>query len=405
MPLFSYKAITSSGEKREGVMTATDQAAVIAELRDTGLIPLEAREAVMAVSPQQRWLPVRSGKLGQKQVIQFAGELATLLTSGISLDRALNIMKKLSSHPRLSALAGEIQESVRGGNSLSAALEGKPQLFNSFFVSLVKSGELSGNLGEGLAQLASYLERSRALRERVTSAMLYPAILVVMTSLSLILVMVYVVPQFASLFDDMGAALPLSTSIVLGAADWLQTYGALALLLLIGVGVYFRIWLRPAENRLRFDRWCLRLPLLGSLLQKIDVARFSHSLGTLLSGGLPLLQAMPIARAVIVNQVLATAVATAMESLREGEGLAQPLIATGVFPELALQLVKVGEETGQLDSMLLRISTVYEREVDTAIQRLLTVIEPLLIVGLGVVIGGIIVSILAAIISINQLPM
>ncbi len=415
MPMFHYRAVTGAGELKQGRMSAPDKQAIVYHLQGEHLIPLEVGEvgvtgdgAVSAPSSpvvklQLPWRGLQK-TLGSKYITAFTQQLAALLSSGIALDRCLDIMKNISVDMNARALIDDIQVAVRGGSPLSQALQQRPELFDRFYISVIKASELTGELTQGLQDLSAYLERARQLRDRVISAVIYPSILVVVTLLSLVLILVYVVPQFAEMFDEMGAALPTSTRIVLAIADFVRDYGALLCLLLIGSVYLARRQLQQEEYRLRWHHLCLRLPLFGSLLQKLDTARFSHSLSTLLKGGLPLLQALPLARDVMSNQVLLEAVTAASERLREGEGLADPLIDSNVFPDLALQMIKVGEESGELEAMLLRVSRVYEQEVNVAVQRLLTVLEPLLIVGLGVVIGAIIMSILAAIMGINQLP-
>ncbi len=410
MPIFHYRAVTGAGELKQGQMSAADQQAIVCQLQAEQLIPLEVDElgsesgvGSVTFKAKVQWQGFQS-KLNNKHIIAFTQQLTALLSSGISLDRCLEIMRNISADIRMRDLIDDIQSAVRGGSPLSQALQQRPDLFNRFYISVIKASELTGELAQGLEDLSAYLERARQLRDRVISAVIYPCILLVVTLLSLVLILVYVVPQFAEMFDEMGAALPTSTRIVLAIAEIVQRYGVQLLLLVIGLVYLAHRQLQQDDSRLRWHRFCLRLPLFGSLLKKLDTARFSHSLSTLLKGGLPLLQALPLARDVMNNQVLLEDIRLATERLREGEGLSEPLIHTGVFPDLALQMIKVGEESGELESMLLRVSTVYEQEVNNAVQRLLTILEPLLIVGLGVIIGAIIMSILAAIMGINQLP-
>ncbi|MFC6669232.1 type II secretion system F family protein [Marinobacterium aestuariivivens] len=404
MPQFQYRAVTPEGEQRSGAVEAGDQALAVQQLQRSGLIPISVEEGSGAGLQNLLQLKLSLGGSSQKRVLQFTLDLATLMRAGVSLDRALEIMRRVAGDAETRALLENVQEGVRKGQSLSAVLKEQGGQFSRFYISMVHAAELSGSLGEGLTDLAFYMERSRELREKTLSALLYPLILLIVAGLSLLIILTYVVPQFQQLFDDMGRALPLSTSIVIGIAEFIRDLGPWILLLLILAALVFRRRLQDPDARLRWDARVLRLPLAGSLLQRLDTARFSRSLGTLVRGGVPLLTALQIARDTLVNQAMAEGADTAAVSLKEGRRLAEPLQATGVFPVLALQMIQVGEETGQLDEMLLKVADVYDREVANAVQRMLTILEPVLIVGLGLMIAGIILSILVAIMSINELP-
>jgi general secretion pathway protein F len=269
---------------------------------------------------------------------------------------------------------------------------------------MVQASEVGGDLAAGLANLAYYLERSKSLRDRLVSALIYPVILLLVSVSSLLVILTYVIPQFRQLFDDMGAALPLSTQIVIGVAELLRSAAGWMVLAVIAAVWLWRRLLKQPAYRLQWDRLMLRLPLFGALRQRIETARFARSMGTLLTGGVALLQALSIARQTLSNQLMVEQVGIATESLKQGRQLAAPLLAAGVFPVLALQMIQVGEETGHLDEMLLKVADTYDREVEVSIQRLLAVLEPALIVGLGLLIAGIILSVLVAIMSITEIP-
>ncbi|NVK40236.1 MAG: type II secretion system F family protein [Oceanospirillaceae bacterium] len=405
MPQFQYRAVTPEGEERSGAVDAGDQGAAVQQLQRSGLIPISVEEGSVGGLQNLLQLKLELGGQTQKRVLQFTMDLATLMRAGVTLDRALEIMRRVASDDGSQSMLAQIQEGVRKGLSLSAVLKEQGKGFSRFYISMVHAAEMSGNLGDGLTDLAFYMERSRELREKTLSALLYPLILLIVAGLSLLIILTYVVPQFQQLFDDMGRALPLSTSIVIGIAEFIRDFGPWVLLALIVGALWFRRRLQDPDVRLRWDAWLLRLPLAGGLLQRLDTARFSRSLGTLVRGGVPLLTALQIARDTLVNQTMAEGADTAAVSLKEGRRLAEPLQATGVFPTLALQMIQVGEETGRLDEMLLKIADVYDKEVANAVQRMLTILEPVLIVGLGLLIAGIIMSILVAIMSINELPL
>lgn len=405
MARFHYRAVSDDGEVQSGELEAEDEQGVLMQLRAKGLIPIEIGtrrgwQSLLQVDVNQLIGRTRSHKL----VLQFTQNLASLLHSGVALDRSLDIMLRVSPDPQMQQLIAPIQEGVRRGISLSRVMGERPELFSSFYISMIQASEVSGNLSEGLANLAYYMERSKSLHDRLVSALIYPVILLGVSVSSLLIILIYVIPQFRQLFDDMGATLPLSTQIVIGVAEGIRVFGPWLLLALLGAGVAWRQMLRQPEYRKKWDRLQLRLPLVGSLLQRVETARFARSLGSLLTGGVALLQGLNIARQTLGNQLLAEQVGLAAEGLKQGRQLAPPLLSSGLFPSLAVQMIQVGEETGHLDEMLIKVADTYDREVENAIQRLLAVLEPLLIVGLGVLIAGIILSVLVAIMSITDLP-
>lgn len=405
MALFHFRAVSDNGEIQQGQLDVADEQAVLEQLRARGLIPIE-------ISTRRGWQSLLQLDLndllrrsrGNRLVILFTQHLASLLHSGVPLDRSLEIMLRVSVDQPMQQLITPIQEGVRRGVSLSRILVEHPQLFSGFYISMVQASEVAGDLAEGLGSLAYYLERSKSLRDRLVSALIYPVILLVVSVGSLLVILTYVIPQFRQLFDDMGAALPFSTQIVISVAEALRSSGVWLLLAVLAAGVLWRQMLKQPGYRKQWDGLMLRVPLLGPLRQRIETARFARSLGTLLKGGVALLQALNIARQTLSNQLMVEQVGIASESLKQGRQLAAPLLASGVFPVLALQMIQVGEETGHLDEMLLKVADTYDREVEISIQRLLAVMEPLLIVGLGLLIAGIILSVLVAIMSITELP-
>lgn len=406
MARFHYRAVSNDGEVHSGDIEAEDEQGVLLQLRAKGLIPIEIGsrrgwQSLLQIDVNEMLGRTRTRKL----VLHFTQNLASLLHSGVALDRSLDIMLRVDPDPQVQQLIAPIQEGVRRGISLSRVMGERPELFSGFYISMIQASEVAGNLSEGLANLAYYMERSKSLHDRLVSALIYPVILLGVSVTSLLIILVYVIPQFRQLFDDMGASLPLSTQIVIGAAEGIRTFGPWLLLALLGAAVAGRQLLQQPEYRKKWDRLKLRLPLVGSLLQRVETARFARSLGSLLTGGVALLQGLTIARQTLGNRLLAEQVGLAAEGLKQGRQLAPPLLASGLFPSLAMQMIQVGEETGHLDEMLMKVADTYDREVENAIQRLLAVLEPLLIVGLGVLIAGIILSVLVAIMSITELPL
>jgi general secretion pathway protein F len=406
MPNFYYKAVTRDGETDEGQMIGDSAAAIIARLQESGRIPILAEEVVTKSSARAR--PGRRRKLrkksGRADVTAFTQSLAALARSSVPLDRALQIMLEAENNPATLKLVTEVQASVRGGMALSAALEEQSGAFSTFHTSMIRAAEASGTLSEGLERLAEYLQRAQELRDKVLSALIYPAILAGVAGLSVIILLVYVIPQFRPIFDEMGSALPLATRMTLTVSDFVASFGWIIVAAIIAVAAAMRqLWQRP-DFRRRVDGLMLRMQAVGPLVQAVDTARFSRSLGTLLSNGVPLLSSLPIARDTMGNRIMAGTVSEAANDLREGGDLSATLQSAGVFPSLAIQLLKVGEESGTVDETMMRLADTYDREVETKIQRLLALLEPVLIIGLGIVIAGIIMSVLIGIISINELP-
>ena len=404
MPRYRYEAVDSAGEVLRDAIEAPSAEAAVEHLRDRGLLPLavsEARGGLLAGAWGQP-LFSKNRALSRKTVLLLTQQLGNLLHAGMPLDRALTILIGVSDDQQAKALLERVQEKVRGGSNLADALEVQGA-FSRFYLNMIRAGEVGGALDVVLKRLTDFLERSQALRETVTSALIYPMILLSVSALSVIILLTFVVPQFQRLFADAGKALPLATQIVIALGDGLRHYGwvgAIGVVLLVAL---LRQQMSQPASRARWDRWFLRLPLFGDLIAKVETARLSRTLGTLLGNGVSLLNALTIVRETLSNQVLAAALGEVAEHVKTGRGLADPLLEAGDFPKLAVQMIRVGEETGQLQEMLLQVADTYDAEVQTAVKRLLTLLEPALILGLGVVIAGIIMSILVAILSLNEL--
>ena len=405
MAEYSYQAVTSEGEIRDGLIDAVDKDAAVEKLQRQGLIPMTV-DAAPEHSSSGFWnMQIRLNRSNHQQILQFTQDLSTLIQAGIALDRALEIMASVTSGEAQKQMIDQIQQRVRKGQALSVAMAGSPDSFSPFYLNMVQASEAAGDIGAGLQDLTIYLERSQDLREKTLSALIYPIILLLVAAISLIIILVYVVPQFEQLFSDMGQALPLATRIVIASARGLTDYGLWLALVLLILGFYIRHLMQTPAIRLSWDKQALRLPLWGNLNTKLEVARFSRSLGTLVMAGVPLLNALKIARDTLMNHALIEEIEATTKQVQQGSSMAEPLSQSEYFPPLMLQMIQVGEETGQLDRMLLKIADVYDRQLNTAIQRTLTILEPALIVGLGILIAGIIISLLVAILSINQLPL
>lgn len=402
MPLFEYKAVAPSGETVQGTMEAASVDMVVLKLQEGGNIPLQARESGSGGFSLGGFSIGRRG-MNSREVGEFTQQLSTLLSAGLPLDRSLQVLLDLSESERVKRTVAEIRDRVREGGSLSDSLEEQHGAFNRLFVNMVRAGEVGGTLDSTLARLSDYLERSKDLKDSVVSALIYPVLLLVLAAGSLILLLVYVIPQFTPIFEELGGDMPLITRIVLGVGSVLQNFWWL-IAIVIGVSVWqFRRMLADAEKRFAWDTRVLRMKWVGDLVAKMETARLTRTLGTLLTNGVPLLSALSIARNVISNTVLRKDVNSAAREVKTGGGLARNLAKAEHFPRLALQMISVGEETGQLDTMLMKVSDTYDTEVRNTIDRLLSIFTPVVTLFLALLIGTIVLSVLVAILSVNDL--
>lgn len=403
MPLFSYKVVNNQGLTEEGSRDAKDEQTLLLELQNQGLIPIRIEPA-----RDKTFLGIRlksaAVRLSNKEIGMLTGELATLLESGLPLDRSLTILLQLSEdNPKLNKLVANVLEKVKAGKALADALESQSGVFSKFYLNMIRAGEMGGNLGGVLQRLGDYLERSRELKDTVSTALIYPAILLVMSLASLFVMLTFVVPQFKEMFESAGQSLPIPTQIVVGLAEFLQNYWWLLLLLVLGTVQFMKAQLANPVTKKDWDRRFLQAPLFGEIVVNMETANFSRTFGTLLGNGVSILKSLGIVRETVGNAVLADLLADAEEQLKQGRTMSEALAKQNLFPKLAVQMIKMGEETGKLEEMLLRIAVIYDKQLKTTIQRMLALLEPALIISLGLMIAGIIVSILLAILSVNDL--
>lgn len=402
MASYHYKAITDSGETRDGLMEAVDRDSVISSLHAAGNYPVSVEPAAPPGGREARPWTLRRG-VSQKYIGIFTRELATLLKAGLPLDRSLEILASTAPSPKISRLIGKVLEKIMAGKTFADALEAQDGVFTRIYVNTTRAGEAGGSLDAVLERLADYMEKSRELRDSVISALIYPAILLTVAALSLVLLLTQVVPQFSTLFAEAGSALPLPTQIVIAAGDWLENYWWVLVAGLLAGLVALDFVLRTPSAKIRLDRLMLKTPLAGDLIRKIEVARFARTLGTLLGNGVNFVAALLIVKETMANLVLAKSIDALSQGLKEGQGIAGPLAQGALFPKLAVQMIQVGEETGQLEPMLLKIADIYDKEVSVAVKRALTLLEPMLILLLGLLIAGIIISVLLAVLNVNEL--
>lgn len=420
MPEFAYRAANASGSMVDGRIEAAGRDAALRLLRTQGLTPVRLDEAVGfapatpvaaarsagAAAPEPvagAGMFARDRGPGHVEVHNFTNELSIMLRAGLPLDRALRVLIGMSSRPSFTALLNDVFKSVKAGKGLSQALSPHQELFGEFYINMVRSGEAGGQLSEVLSRLAEHLERVKAMRESVISALIYPAILVVVAFLSVFLMLGFVVPQFETLFEDMGEALPLPTRIIVAAGHLVTDWGLLLIVGGFALVWLIRRWMQSPAGRAWRDERLIGLPVFGGIVRKYEITRFARSMGTLLGSGVPIVMAIRIATETMSNRGLRDSMRDVAPAIKQGGRLADALERAGLFSALGLNMVRLGEETGRLDTMLLELARVYDGEVQSGVKRALTLVEPLLIMVLGVIIAAIIVSILMGILSVNDL--
>ncbi len=397
MPIFSYRATTPDGQIVEGVIEAADEPAAISRLKNSGIIPLKIGNSSAGT---KRKLTFKSSK---GDMLTFTTELSALLSAGLPIDRSLNMLAEISEGKEMKGVIQSILKSIREGSSFSDALQRHPRIFPKLYVNMIKAGEVGGVLDVVLDKLNEFLESSRELKEHVFSAMIYPAILLLTGGFSIIILLVYVLPKFSIIFSEMGTSLPLPTLALIKFSNLMKSYWWLILFSAVTGGFAFKNYIRSADGRYRWD--ALKLRLIGDVIIKLETARFTRTLGTLLKSGVPLLQALKNAKDIINNQIIALTIDAVAKGAKEGKGIAGPLSKANVFPPLALSMIKVGEETGQLDTMLLKVASTYEKSLKTAMKRFIGFLEPALILSMGLIIGFIVLSMLMGIFSMTDLPL
>jgi general secretion pathway protein F len=402
MGSFSYKAISSQGKAVQGRVVADRIELASRELRLQGLTLLSLEPAGKGAVRADEDAP-GPGSASSDDVLAMTRELAVLLRAGLPIDRALKVMIDMAVEIKVRDLLEELLSSIKAGKGLSQALLSYPEVFSNFYVNMVRSGEASGHLAEVLTRLADYLTNAKSVRSGVVSALVYPAILFTVAVLSIVGMLGFVVPQFETLFNDMGDALPVLTRIVISAGDGLIRYGWL-LLLLLGMTVYVvRHWLRTEEGRAKFDESMVRLPFFGAIIFKYEVSRFSRTVGPLLGNGVSLLRALSIAVETVDNTHIKNSLRVLEPAVKRGQRMSVALEETGTFSPLVIQMIRVGEESGSLDQMMTELADVYDDEVQIGVKRSLTFLEPALILVMGGVIALVIIAILMGIMSVNDL--
>jgi general secretion pathway protein F len=404
MENYFFKATTMDGEILEGSVEAESKESVIELIQSQGRVPI--RVELGLGSEVQKNVFKKSQPLFKrknKHLLNFTSELSTLLKAGLSLDMALALLINVNSAPEFTEVLEDIKERINGGASFADALETRKDIFPQIYVSLIRAGEMGGALEKVTENLAEHLERNNELRDSLKTAMVYPIILILVAVIAIVILLTYVIPQFKELFEGMGSELPLSTVIVLQSGDFVHQYGWGVVLGIVMVVLFIKKQLKTNEGQYRWHKRALALPMAGDLIVKMEVTIFSRTLGTLLSNGIPMMKAMKIVKQTIQNRVMVQGMEKVIKALNEGESLSAPLKKIDCFPTFAVQMIRVGEESGELEQMLLHLADIYEKEVSKSMKQTLSLLEPVLILVLGAIIAGVIMSILVAIMGINQI--
>ncbi len=399
MPSFSYEAIDLKGQRIQGTEEAQDKSQLISRLTAKGFQPISVRRTRALGF---LWEKARK-RLNHEDLLYMTGELADLLEAGVSLERALAILEEASDRELLRSVLLEIRQKIQSGQGLSEALSAYPESFSKLYVNMVRVGELGGVLPEVLRRLNEFLERSREIRKFILTSSIYPSLLAAVGIISVFILVTFVVPKFGQIFEDLNQPMPLMTRIIVQFSMFLQHWWwAIATLLIIfSASVYS--YMKTPQGRIWWDESILRLPLAGPMVKRVEIGRLARTLGTLIESGVPILKGISLSKEVVANTVIRQAIDDLYVGVRQGKSMSQLMKKAGVFPPLVVHLVAIGEETGAMGPMLLKVADDLEKKVRSDTKLYLSLIEPVTIVVMGLIIGGIILSMLMAIFGINEI--
>lgn len=407
MPKFAYKATNKQGKELFGVIEAESQALAIQDVRNLGLYPTNIREARKSDERRARRTKgglneIYFGGVKWKQVVVITRQLATLIDAGLPLLRSLNILVAQQKPSKMKDILREVSSDVQSGSTFSEGLAKNPKVFDRLYVNMVRAGEVGGMLETVLNRLATFMEKRMALIRRVRGAMVYPTFVVLAATGIVSFLLVKVVPVFAEIFSDFGSALPAPTQFLVDVADFMKVKWWLLLLGVNSFIIFIKLMGKVRTVKRVMDRVSLKTPLIGDLVTKVAVARFARTLGTLLTSGVPVLQALKITKETIGNEVIQNAIQKVHDSVKEGDTIATPLDEAKVFPAMVVNMIDVGEETGSLDAMLTKVADIYDAEVEAAVEAMLSLMEPAIIIILGGIIGFIVVSLYLPIFTLGD---
>lgn len=404
METFYYEATTREGNIVTGTVVVATESLAVDRIQDMGYYPLKVNKVVKHDNVINRLLSSVRNRTTTKDVMLVTYQLGVLLDAGFTLDKSLTILSEMSEKERLKEMVNDILSQVKGGRSFSDALSKYPSAFPLFYVNMIKAGEAGGFLESTVSRMAAYLENTEGLKEEVRSALVYPIILSIIGGAAVIVLLTFVVPQFTKIFADMGRELPLPTVILLAVSNTMVKFWWVIVFFITAVVLIVRKYLTSEDGRRTWDSMKFRLPLFGKLFKEAAVSRFARTFGTLLGSGVPILNALLIVKGTLGSEKISEIISSVRESVRKGKGLAEPLRGSDIFPPLAVHMVTVGEETGRLDEMLIKIADRFDLEVRTTVKRMLSLLEPVLILTMGIIVGFIVIAMLTAIFSINELP-
>jgi general secretion pathway protein F len=411
MPVFAYKGMDSRGQAVKGMKEADSGKVLRAILRKDGVFVTDFKETKSGADTKSKGKGLKRevdlggllGRIKPQETAVFTRQLATLLRAGIPLAESLAALIDQIEHQRVREIITDVRRRVNEGSSLAAALEAHPKMFEPLYVNMVRSGEAAGNLDQVLFQLADFTDSQIALRAKILSALLYPMIMVVVGSGIMIVLMVVVVPQITQLFADMDKALPWNTQLLIAVSGFMGEYWWVLILGGVLAWLVLRYWKKTPKGKKRWDRMRLKLPIFGDLGRKVAISRFGATLGTMLGAGVPLLRALEIVKNVLGNVILEGVVEDSREAIKEGEPIAAPLKRSGEFPPLMVHMIAVGERSGQLETMLGNVAAAYQNEVERKLERLTTMLEPIMILVMGGGVAFVVFSVLMPILQMNQM--
>jgi type IV pilus assembly protein PilC len=399
---FEYHVVDVRGKRTKGRIQAPNEAGAVQMLRSQGVVPVSITEADSVLKRDIK-MPGMGGRVTLKDLSVFSRQFATMINSGMSLLRSLAILEEQTAKPALQKALHEVRTDIEGGVSLSGALAKQDKAFPALMVAMVRAGETGGFIDGALERIAANFEKDAALRGKIKSALTYPVIVLIFTSVMIAGVLKFIVPIFEGMFKSLGGELPLPTQIIVSASHSLYWSGPLLLAIVIGSTIGFRRTLRRSQHvRLWFDQLKLRLPVFGQLFTKIAISRFSRNLGTLLSVGVPIMQALDVVGGTAGNAVVSAATKDLQAAVRDGQPMSSRLGQHSVFPQMVVQMVEVGEESGQISQMLDKVADFYDREVDSAAEALTASIEPIMVVVMGTVVGGMVICLYLPMFSVYQ---
>jgi len=429
MAVYTYKATDRTGKLTTGTMEAKDKSIVITKLRERNYYPINIEEADRKKKiSKEISLKLLVERIRFQDVLTFTQQLSSLMEAQVPLDKSLAICIELIENKKLRRVVENVRKSVQGGSSFSDALSKHPAVFDKLYINMIRAGESGGVLEQVIARLNQFMERRKELRDYIVSAMIYPILLTMVGGAAVAILLIYVVPRFAQIFDDMGQALPLPTQILMSVSGFIANYFWLIGIIIAVFIMLYKQLMKKESYRFGMDKFKLKLPIFGSLIEKIEIGRFASTLGTMIKSGVPIINALMIVRDTVSNLVISKALLNIetnnngkngvpskadqqkketdiISSVRKGKGVGEPLRKSGVFPPLAIHMVTIGEETGQLEEMLFKVASIYETDVRNTIKRLISLLEPFMIFLMGLIVGFIVISMLLAIFSINDIPL